>query len=56
MGEKALAELASHGWLAPGATIVWEESVEALVAIPDGFTLDDTRTYGAASIRILTWG
>ncbi len=54
LGEKALTELAAHGWLAPGATLVWEESAEADVTMPDGFALDDTRTYGAAAIRFLT--
>lgn len=53
LGEKALVEIASNGWLAPNATIVWEESAEAPVTVPPGFTLDDTRTYGAAAIRFL---
>src|SRR5690606_19630383 len=56
LGEKALAELASNGWIAPGATIVWEESSDVEVTIPDGFTLDDTREYGAAAIRFLSFG
>lgn len=55
LGEKALAELAANGWIAPGATIVWEEFAEADVTIPDGFTLEDTRTYGAAAIRFVTY-
>src|SRR5690606_22494210 len=53
MGEKALAELATHGWLAPEATIVWEEGVDVAVREPDGFTLEDTREYGAAAVRFL---
>ena len=53
LGEKALAELAANGWIAPGATIVWEEAVEAEVAIPPGFALDDMREYGAAAVRFL---
>lgn len=56
LGEKALAELAANGWLAPGATIVWEESAEAEVVLPEGFTLEDTREYGAAAIRFLSHG
>ena len=56
LGEQALAELARNGWLAPGATIVWEESADASVDIPPGFTLDDTRQYGAASVRFLSYG
>jgi 16S rRNA (guanine966-N2)-methyltransferase len=55
LGEKALAEIAGNGWLAPGATIVFEESSDAEVAIPEGYILDDTRTYGAATVRFLQW-
>jgi len=56
LGEKALAGLAANGWLAPGATIVWEESADAEVSVPAGFTLDDTRRYGAAAVRFLSFG
>lgn len=56
LGEKALAELAANGWLAEGASIVWEESTDAAVIIPAGFTLEDTREYGAAAIRFLSFG
>lgn len=56
LGEKALAELASNGWIAPGATIVWEESSDVEVTIPEGFELEDTREYGAAAIRFLSFG
>lgn len=55
LGEKALAEIAANGWLAPGATLVWEEAADAEVTIPEGFTLDDTRQYGAAAIRFLSY-
>ena len=56
LGEKALADLAANGWIAPGAMVVWEEAVEAEVIVPDGFTLDDTREYGAAAVRFLRFG
>lgn len=56
LGEKALAEIAANGWLAPDATIVWEESADAEVVVPPGFTLDDTRQYGAAAVRFLRYG
>ncbi|ODT83102.1 MAG: 16S rRNA (guanine(966)-N(2))-methyltransferase RsmD [Pelagibacterium sp. SCN 64-44] len=56
LGEKALAEIAANGWLAPGATLVWEEAADAEVTVPEGFTLDDTREYGAAAIRFLSFG
>lgn len=55
LGEKALAELAANGWLKPGATLVWEESIDAPVTVPAGFTLDDEREYGAAAVRFLTF-
>lgn len=56
MGEQALAGIAAGGWLKPGATIVFEESVEADIVIPEGFTLDDRREYGAAAVHFLTFG
>jgi 16S rRNA (guanine966-N2)-methyltransferase len=56
LGEKALAHVAANGWLAPGATLVLEESVEAEVEIPAGFTLDDRREYGAAAVYFLRFG
>ena len=56
LGEQALAGIAAAGWLAPGATIVFEESVDAAVEIPAGFTLDDRREYGAAAVHFLTFG
>ncbi len=56
LGERALASAQAGGWLAPGATLVWEESVDAEVTVPEGFSLDDRRDYGAAAIRVLTYG
>ena len=56
LGERALAGIAANGWLADGATIVFEESAEATVAIPAGFTLDDRRKYGAAAVHFLRFG
>ncbi|WP_323015354.1 16S rRNA (guanine(966)-N(2))-methyltransferase RsmD [Devosia sp.] len=55
LGERALAEIAANGWLYPGATLVWEEAADAEVTVPAGFTLDDTREYGAAAIRFLSF-
>ena len=55
LGEKALSELAANGWIASGATVVWEEAAGAEVTIPAGFTLEDTREYGAAAVRFLLW-
>jgi 16S rRNA (guanine966-N2)-methyltransferase len=56
LGERALAEVAANGWLSPGATIVWEESSDADVVVPEGFVLEDTRSYGAATVRFLSFG
>lgn len=56
LGERALAGIAAGGWLKPGATIVFEESVGAEVAVPKGFTLEDRREYGAAAVYFLTFG
>ena len=55
LGEKALASLAAHGWLAPEAAIVFEESAAAEIALPAGYTLDDRREYGAAAIHFLSF-
>ncbi len=55
LGEKALAEIAANGWLKPGATLVWEEAADAEVVIPPGYTLEDTRQYGAAAVRFLNY-
>ena len=55
LGEQALANLAAGGWLAPSATLVFEESAAANVEIPAGFTLDDRREYGAAAVHFLTF-
>nr|WP_314261930.1 16S rRNA (guanine(966)-N(2))-methyltransferase RsmD [uncultured Devosia sp.] len=56
LGELALTGIAGNGWLASGATVVFEESVEAEVEIPEGFVLDDRREYGAAAVYFLTFG
>jgi 16S rRNA (guanine966-N2)-methyltransferase len=55
LGERALTEIAANDWLAPGATIVWEESSDIEVVIPPGYELDDTREYGAATVRFLSF-
>ena len=54
LGEQALAGLVAQGWLAPGALLVFEESVTAEIEIPPGFTLDDRREYGAAALHFIT--
>ena len=51
MGEKALVAARGGGWLAPGATVVWEEN--APMQAPEGFTRRDTRKYGDTHVTVL---
>ena len=53
LGGKALAAARAGGWLAPDATIVLEESRDAVVELPAGFVLEDRRTYGAAAVHVI---
>jgi 16S rRNA (guanine966-N2)-methyltransferase len=46
MGEKALVALRDGKWLTPNAVIVLEERADVTVALPDGFTELDRRTWG----------
>lgn len=55
LGEAALAGIARDGWIAPEATIVLEEAVDANIALPDGYRLEDRRIYGAAAMHILSF-
>ncbi|MFN4098878.1 MAG: 16S rRNA (guanine(966)-N(2))-methyltransferase RsmD [Pararhodobacter sp.] len=51
LGAKALASALAGGWLAPQATIVWEES--APQPAPKGFETLDQRRYGETWITLL---
>lgn len=51
LGERALASAETGGWLAPGATIVWEEG--AAIEPPPGFAPIDRRRYGDTWVTIL---
>ena len=51
MGEEALASAQKGGWLAPGATVVWEEG--AAPNVPEGFALVDQRRYGDTIVSLL---
>jgi len=51
LGEAALASAVAGGWLAPGATVVWEEG--AAPVVPQGFALLDERRHGRALVTIL---
>ena len=50
LGETALASALAGGWVAPGALVAWEESVNQ--AAPPGLTLLDRRRYGETMIAI----
>jgi 16S rRNA (guanine966-N2)-methyltransferase len=51
MGERALAAARDGGWIAPGATVVWEENApkDAL----EGFERLDARRYGDTHVTFL---
>lgn len=51
LGEQALASAQEGGWIAPEATIVWEEETAPIP--PLGFELLDERRYGNTSISLL---
>ncbi|MBI1252362.1 MAG: 16S rRNA (guanine(966)-N(2))-methyltransferase RsmD [Alphaproteobacteria bacterium] len=52
LGERALSRLKAGGWLADGATIVFECADDETPSIAD-FTLQDERRYGAAKTLFL---
>ena len=54
LGERALVSLKDGGWLKPDTVLVLEESREAALALPEGFSLDDRREYGAAAVHFLS--
>jgi 16S rRNA (guanine966-N2)-methyltransferase len=51
LGEAALAAALAGGWIAPGATVVWEEG--GAVTPPEALVLADERRYGDTVVRIL---
>lgn len=54
LGEQALTALRTGGWLKPDTLLVLEEGSDVTVTLPEGFTLEDRREYGAAAIHILS--
>jgi 16S rRNA (guanine966-N2)-methyltransferase len=52
-GEAALASAIAGGWLAPGATILWEESVPPV--LPPDTVLLDQRRYGGTLVTLARW-
>jgi 16S rRNA (guanine966-N2)-methyltransferase len=53
LGEKALAEMLAHGWLAPGAIVMFERGRDEIDPVVPGFTVLDARDYGAARVLFL---
>ncbi|MEP5728863.1 MAG: 16S rRNA (guanine(966)-N(2))-methyltransferase RsmD [Sulfitobacter sp.] len=51
MGQSALEAARGGGWLAPQATIVWEEN--APMQAPEGFTRLDKRKFGDTHVTLL---
>lgn len=51
LGELALTQALSQGWVAPEALIIWEEG--ATITPPEGVTLLDSRRYGDTVISLL---
>lgn len=51
LGAKALASAQAGGWIAPEATVVWEENTPQIP--PEGFTPLDQRRYGETWITLL---
>lgn len=52
--EKALASLASGGWLSLNALAVAETATDEKIEAPNGFRLFDHRDYGETSVHIFT--
>ena len=50
LGEKAVAELRAHGWLAPGAILMFERGRGEIDPVLEGFEQIDARDYGAARV------
>lgn len=56
LGVKALGVIASGNWLNPGGIAVYEERIGAAIAVPDGFSEVDKRSWGDTEVRFLRYG
>ena len=54
LGAKALTATAEGGWIAPGATVVWEEATPQ--DPPPGFDVTDRRRFGDTHLTFLRFG
>lgn len=55
MGCAALAALVASDWLAPQAVCVLEMDKKRPEPVPDGFRVEDERTYGIALVRFMVF-
>ncbi len=53
LGQAALSSAQAQGWIAPQATVVWEEA--SAQTAPPGFALLDQRRYGDTWVTLLEW-
>ena len=56
LGERALASARDGGWIAQGATVVWEEAHDAVTPWPDGFEEWSERRVGDTMFRFGRFG
>jgi 16S rRNA (guanine966-N2)-methyltransferase len=56
LGEKALASVASGGWLKSNALCVLEEEAAVTISLPSDFKLGDRREYGDTQLLFATYG
>jgi 16S rRNA (guanine966-N2)-methyltransferase len=54
LGKPILESLHAQDWLAPHSLIVLETGAREALALPEAFRLADSRTYGAASVHLIT--
>ncbi|MGD9667691.1 MAG: 16S rRNA (guanine(966)-N(2))-methyltransferase RsmD [Hyphomicrobiaceae bacterium] len=55
LGERALAALAAGDWVKPGAMCVLEERASTPIALPNGFSEVDKRTWGDTDVHFVVW-
>ena len=56
IAERALLSLATAGWLGKNARVVVEAARDAGLALPEGFSETDRRTYGSTGLHFLDYG
>jgi 16S rRNA (guanine966-N2)-methyltransferase len=56
LGEKALAEAVSGGWLADGALVILEERADVAPALPKGLRFLEERAFGDTKMHFYRFG